>query len=327
MVLIIALFGEARRSRRPAARRRDALVPCRTIMRTERCADGLIVRRIRNIRRPVGAAATLLTVALLPGCSDNTDFAGDATVSTSAISEATSATSQAAGPPHFEACPRRGARRVDTNLRPVPRIDASNAASDPAGSIPRGRVRLEHATNLRLPDGRLGAGNGFEAATGSAMGVAVAAEETIAPVTLAVFDSATAGRRVAFVEVRITPEKPVKWTPEEQLAILTDGGDGGFFDASAPAVHDDPDAVIDGYVRAFFPDGSGAGNACVLRRSAGRDDPDAVLFTTGYGDGGYETFVGLDPAGTIASVVFFGDVLPWRYSGLPGSPPPGNAAG
>jgi hypothetical protein len=153
------------------------------------------------------------------------------------------------------------------------------------------------------------------------MAVRVTTRKVLAPVTLAVLDSPAVGRRVAFVEVRITTTTPVRWTEEPNLDIVTDGGDGGFVRGTAEALRDDQTST-DAYIDAFYPNSNSAsGNVCV-QRITHTGQLDAVMFSTGYGDGGYATFVGRDKDGVIASVVHYGDVLPWRMSGLPGAPPP-----
>lgn len=230
-------------------------------------------------------------------------------------------TTAAAERPTYEACRRTPADPKTTNLRPIARIDAANDAWD-GGPIPHGTVAIEHATELALTDGQLGAGNGYEAAMGTGSSLMRVAEgSVVAPVTLVVLDSPQAGRRVAFVEVRITTTAPVRWEVSDALGIATDGGDGGLARGTAAAVPDD-DSLIDDYVDAFFPGrNSDSGNVCVLRRSQA-GEVDAVLFSTGYGDGVYPAAIGRDEAGEVASVVSVGYVLPWRYSGLPGTPPP-----
>jgi hypothetical protein len=73
---------------------------------------------------------------------------------------------------------------------------------------------------------------------------------------------------------------------------------------------------------AFGADRSGAPALCVLRvERDGRTS--AVTWSVGDGDGGYPTLLGLDGDGRIAAVVHDGLILPWSYSGMPGSPPPG----
>ena len=86
---------------------------------------------------------------------------------------------------------------------------------------------------------------------------------------------------------------------------------------TAPADDSNFESLIDAYVNAFWPHGNeDSGNVCVLRL-AKKGGADGVLFLTGYGDGGYPTFVGKDKTGAVVSIVSYGGVLPWRYAGLP----------
>jgi hypothetical protein len=220
----------------------------------------------------------------------------------------------------FRACPQRAAEPADTNLHPVAAVDASNDTVPPGGPIPHGRVRLQAGGQLVLGDGRIGAGSGWSAATGLELATArVAAATTTARVTLALLDSPTSGRRVAFVEVRVRPTPPVRWRVVGALTIGTDGGDGGFTSGTAATSRDE--TTTDQYLRAAFPTPDGAAVTCLQRRtSAG--SVDAVLFPTGWGDGGYPTLEGLDRSGRVVSVVGDYLVLPWRYAGLPGTPAP-----
>lgn len=213
----------------------------------------------------------------------------------------------------FSACPRTAPAPGTTDLAPVARTDATNAEDPPAPAMPFGTVVLEQPAVLHL-DGTIGAG-GSEAAMGFVDFVTVSDRPVDAPVTLAVLDSPTAGRRVAFAEVKLLPSTPVRWVELQKLDIGTDGGDGGFVAGHAPEANDWP---TDAYVSAYDMD---HGGVCVLRRTAGATQPDVVAFSTGYGDGGYPTFAGYDASDRIASLVNFGYVLPWRYSGLPGAPP------
>ncbi|ROS31713.1 DUF4241 domain-containing protein [Cellulomonas sp. PhB150] len=213
-----------------------------------------------------------------------------------------------------------------TNLRPSELTQADRATVLAwGGAVPDGRVVLEHATDLTLPLGMLGFGNGYDASVGGIGGVQlhkVAPAGTSAPVTLAVLDSPTSGRRVAFLEVRVGTGVPVRWEEDAELGFVTDGGDGGVW---APARLDEEaadDAAAFDSIEAMYPDGdSASGNVCVLRStSAGVD---GVQFPAGIGDGGYPTFVGYDAAGHEVSVVSHGLMIPWALSGLPGTPPPG----
>lgn len=187
--------------------------------------------------------------------------------------------------------------------------------------VPSGPLVLEHGADLVLEDGTVLAGNGYEAAGAGVTPVPVAPPGTVAPVTLQVLASPESGRRVAFLEVHLGPGAVVTWSEVAGLGIGTDGGDGGFDTGTAQrATEDDP---LTGYPDAFFPAGdSGSGNVCVLRQGAEETRPSGVLFTTGYGDGGYPTYGGRDAAGRLVSLVSYGGIVPWALSGLPGPVPP-----
>jgi hypothetical protein len=291
------------------------------------------------MRRPSRWCSALLGLALVSGCGSTDrsisvsaslgNVSGSRTAApegepTATAPEGDDASTWSASPVVFRACPRTLADPGATHLRPPSRVTAATAAQVPHG-LPLGVVRLEHAADLMLGQGTIAAGNGYDAATGPTLEtVRVSPGAVIAPVTIAVYDSPQTGRRVLFVEVRVAPGTPVSWVEERKLGILTDGGDGGFVDGSASGPDGAPqDGGPGDYVEAFYPGGSsGSGNVCVQRIDvAGRVD--AVLFSTGFGDGGYPTFLGRDADGRVVSVVHDSMIVPWSFSGLPGAPPAG----
>lgn len=228
--------------------------------------------------------------------------------------------------PTFVACGREPADPTTTNLRPSELTEADREATQawPYGPIPDGRMVVEHAADLPLPAGLLGFGNGYEAAVGMLGGERlheVAAPGTTAPVTLAVLDSPSSGRRVAFLEVRVAPGAPVRWQEEPTLGFGTDGGDGGVWAPDSREEAPADDAAAFASIDAMYPDGdSASGNVCTVRSTP--EGVDGVVFSAGYGDGGYPTFIGYDAADEVVSVVSYGFVIPWALSGLPGTPPP-----
>lgn len=225
--------------------------------------------------------------------------------------------------PVFSACSRDTASPGTSFLRPT----GPGAPGWPA-ELADGRLVVEHVADLTLTGGWLAAGNGFEAAFGGVRGVRVADATVDAVVNLGVLDSPSAGRRVAFAELRLGDGPPVVWQEEPALGFVTDGGDGGFVALGGPEPRPgggDPAAEeqgIDDYVEAFYPGGdSGSGHVCVLRGPP--DGPaDGFLFSAGWGDGGYPTFLGRSADGEVVSVVSYGYVLPWEVGGMPGAPPP-----
>ncbi|GIG21252.1 hypothetical protein Cch01nite_19760 [Cellulomonas chitinilytica] len=226
--------------------------------------------------------------------------------------------------PTFAACDREAADPSSTNLRPsvLSAAELAIVAAWDDGWAPDGQLVVEHATDLLLPAGQIGFGNGYEASTGWVESQRVAPDGTTAPVSLAVLDSPSSGRRVAFVEVRVSPAPPVRWDEVPDLGFVTDGGDGGVLalpSGEPPFVEDQ--AAFDA-IEAMYPGGdSASGTVCVLR-SVGAVVT-GVQFSAGWGDGGYPTFLGYDDTDRVVSAVSYGAVLPWSLSGLPGVPPEG----
>lgn len=225
--------------------------------------------------------------------------------------------------PVFTACSRDAAPPGTSFLRST----GPDAPGWPA-ELADGRLVVEHVADLTLTGGWLAAGNGFDAAFGGVRGVRVADATVDAVVNLGVLDSPSTGRRVAFAELRLGDRPPVGWQEEPALGFVTDGGDGGFVAMGGPesraggwdsTAHE---RGIHDYVEAFFPGGdSGSGHVCVLREPAG-GRVDGFLFSSGWGDGGYPTFLGRSADGEVVSVVSYGWVLPWEVAGMPGTPPP-----
>lgn len=273
-----------------------------------------------------GGAGALAAVVALAGCTTDraqVDAAELGAVSAPRVSES----AESAPTPSsdhvvtFEACERTSADLATTNLRPNRLTEADRAlAGDLARLIPDGTLVVEPATDLVLEDGRLAFGAGYEAAVGAPLAEfqQVADGRVVAPVTLLVLDSPSEGRRVAFVEVRLSPDLPIRWEEVRELGFGTDGGDGGIVASQALELSwEDPrsSASFD----AYFPGGEDVGNVCVLRMTDGAAD--VVLFSSGWGDGGYPTYAGYDAGGDLVSLVSHGFVVPWVLSGLPGTPP------
>jgi hypothetical protein len=237
-----------------------------------------------------------------------------------------SATTGTAEGARFTVCPRDPVPVGSTHLRPAPHVVLTGREiSGGVPPVPDGAsVRLVHAADLVLTDGLVQSGAGAEVAFGhtdGAVPVRVAARTVRAPVTLAVLatDKILA---VPFVEVQVARGAPVRWAENKGLLIGTDGGDGGYYaPRTVPAVDlQGIDKATQDYLRAFAPK-SGPPAVCVTRTDRGIVD--GVVFSTGYGDGGYPTYLGYDAQGRVVSLVSFGFVLPWRFSGLPGPTPKG----
>ena len=226
--------------------------------------------------------------------------------------------------PNFALCPRVAAPEGTTNLHPVARIGTANDRMRQV-RIPHGTVTVEQVARVRLAGGWLSAGSGFDVTSGwTDTWVRVRPKTLTAPVTLAVLNSPTSGRRVAFAELQLdVRHEPDRWVRERSLSIGTDGGDGGFLGggATVPSL-DDAESLADDALHVWYPKNSTDYSNICLRRIEPTGVISGVDFATGYGDGGYPTFLGLDKTGAVVSVVNFGYVLPWRDAGLPGTPPP-----
>lgn len=233
----------------------------------------------------------------------------------------------------FAPCGREPADASRTNLRPSALTAADRAAAGSwAEGIPDGQLVVEAATELDVQDGILGAGAGYYASIGQPEGTSRVAGTTVAdvPVNVAILDSPSSGRRVAFVELRLAATPPATWVEDPRLGIGTDGGDGGLLalgESPVPLDEAAMDAALGDSFAAYFPDQDdySTWNQCLVRSAGGRVD--GVLFSTGWGDGFYPTYLGKDASGEIVSVVSFGGVIPWNLSGLPGQAPPADDVG
>lgn len=220
-----------------------------------------------------------------------------------------------AEPVRLSECGSGPAAPESTNLRA-----GTITAEEPAGgrydvAPEAGRMTLLHAMRLTLPDGRLGAGDGFTAESAPEETFPVLKGAATADVTVARIDYEGGDSRIAFVELRFGPTRPVRWEDAPDLSIDTDGGTGGFFSSLAKEnIKSEGDSSFD-------PRFENRDLYCLLRRSESNREPDGILFQTGIGDGGYPTVLGRDGEGDVVSVVHYGMLVPWALSGLPGTPP------
>jgi len=224
--------------------------------------------------------------------------------------------------PTFDSCTLEPADPTRTWLRPSEITPAVKAqlAGWPGGDFPEGTISVQHALDLTLPAGSVDAGNGFDGIEGVTSDALVLADGRVdAAVNIAILDVGGGGQLVPFVELYVADEEPVRWAEDVDLAIVTDGGDGAFI---APRSAGDQDVDLehmDTIIDLAFTDSPRRTPYCTVRTFDGV--PDAVVFPTGYGDGYYPTILGYGASGAVVDLVSFGHVVPWKLSGLPGTPP------
>jgi len=218
----------------------------------------------------------------------------------------------------FEPCAHTPPALLTTHLEPADLDDPVLSDATYDVDLPHGTVTLEHVADLRLGNGRIAAGNGYQASTGNGVTfVHVTGGTVVAPVTLALLHDPRSGTRVAFAEVSLEAGDPVRWEEENSLFIGTDGGDGGFVGGGTlPASPGRTEAASEAYLAVSARDPA----HCAVRTSRKKGSA-AVLFPTGVGDGGYPTLVGRDEFGDVVSIVSYTFLVPWALSGLPGTPP------
>ena len=175
---------------------------------------------------------------------------------------------------------------------------------------------VEDVGDLVLTDGGLSVGNGAEVLLAGRWPVPIADRTVTAAMSVAVLASEQQGRRVAFIEARLGADPPVRWEESEDLVVVTDGGDAGYLAASGALPPSDVDAAANSMIESVFADDG----VCALRRG-GDGEVDGVVTTIGWGDGWYPVYLGRAADGGVASVVAWGSITPWEWSGLPGTPP------
>lgn len=218
----------------------------------------------------------------------------------------------------FDPCPCTAAGPDRSDLRPRALVPQDATVDvDRFGHIPvDGELLVEDVGDLVLADGALGVGNGAEVLLAGLAPVPVSDGAATAAMSVSVLDSASSGRRVAFVEARIGLEPPVRWELSEDLVVVTDGGDAGYLAPGAALLPADLDTAGPALSDALFADDG----VCALRRG-GDGEVDGLVTTIGWGDGWYPVYIGRTADDEVAAVVTWGLITPWEWSGLPGTPP------
>ena len=218
--------------------------------------------------------------------------------------------------------PRPASRPAEPDASAPPRMaveDLYAAFATPTTGTSLGKVvteTVEDAGQVVLPSGRLVAADAF--VIFDAVPFTAAMPPGRRPVSVLRADFADGDRRIAAAMVRFGPGDPVRWElalvagqdpatlgPDEFFGYGVDAGTGAFTSPEATALLRD-EAAYDAYSKALmaamFPGGQQFRLTAQVEvdRASGAN---VVAFASGFGDGAYPTFVGIDRDGRPAVVL------------------------
>ncbi len=195
-----------------------------------------------------------------------------------------------------------------------PALLAANDSVDPSGVV---GLRAVGLGDVVLPSDKLLVADLFAMAVNpdDLPAIDLGGQTGRFPVCLHVAQLHPADERVAFLHVRFSTQPVVRWA-DAPIGFGVDGGTGGI--GSAEAVSAATIENIDGYLAAIEAHDVPTWNWANVTTDAATG-ANVIGFSTGYGDGGYPVFVGLDKDGRVASVVVDLLVAPWRWLGEVGS--------
>jgi uncharacterized protein DUF4241 len=218
--------------------------------------------------------------------------------------------------------PRAALRPADPDVSPPPRMAVDDLyaafASSTTGTSSRTAVwiSVEDAGTVVLPSGRLVASDAFVIFDAVPFTIALPAGRH--PVSVLRVDFVGGDRRVAAAMVRFGPNDPVRWEPalvagqdpatlgpDEFFGYGVDAGTGAFTSPEAAERLRD-EAAYDTYSKAVMAAMFPGGEQFRLTAQVEVDDAggaNVVAFASGFGDGAYPTFVGIDRNGRPAVVL------------------------
>jgi len=218
--------------------------------------------------------------------------------------------------------PRPAPRPAQPEASPPPRMAVEDLyaafASSTTGTSLNTAVRttVDDAGELVLPSGRLVGSDAF--VIFDAVPFTTAVPPGRHPVSVLRADFADGDRRIAAAMVRFGPNDPVRWEPaliagqdpatlgpDEFFGYGVDAGTGAFTSPEATAPLRD-EATYDAYSKAvmaaMFPGGQQFRLTAQVEVDRG-SGANVVAFASGFGDGAYPTFVGIDRDGRPAVVL------------------------
>lgn len=191
----------------------------------------------------------------------------------------------------------------------------------------RVQFRTVTAGRLKLPSGRIAAADPF-IALADAKPLAQHVPPGIYPVRLAVADFPSGGLRVAFARVDFKATKIARWSlallEGQDIATLkgneifgygVDAGTGAFFGpeatkAAARLLDANPDAWEDWQTEGEA-NGPKVVGPHVFLLDLPLEEANAIMFSSGWGDGFYASWFGYDAAGNVAALVTDFATIDW----------------
>jgi hypothetical protein len=162
--------------------------------------------------------------------------------------------------------------------------------------------------------------------SGSGTGVTVPGQSQLPPPTTTTVETRLAPTTPEELEVELDPDgrpydvqgasdSTVEWGPFEH-AYGTDGGVGAVTSQAVIGVASTPPA------RDSFIEDVDHGATYQLFDLDGAPGVDSMIFSNGFGDGGFPLSRGYDEAGEMVAVMIWDNRFPWRLAVPDGTPPP-----
>lgn len=207
------------------------------------------------------------------------------------------------------------------------KVDAASTFADVLGpgptTMPDGKTVKFDAYllgQLSLPSGRIVAADGFIMFGVKPFTRSVKAGSYPVTIAVALLDD---DQRIAFAQIRFSGHRVARWEmavtsgqdpsklkPDEMYAYGVDSGTGSFADPGAQEVlsADDANKLVDAAMEQMKNVNEPTRDWVLIDTPKGS----AALFSSGWGDGGYASYFGLDDAGEPAALITDFQVIDWE---------------